>query len=574
MVRREDIPWEELQRLNAQGWSYRRLAEKYGVSSSAIGRQAVLESWHGTNDQRANARLRNLAARLRRQAERRLAEDLDTREIKELTAVLRELMNLQQTLEGQQARRRGPGGAGGGNGGLEPVTEKILTMDRPNPRQQEFLRCRKKYVAFGGARGGGKSWAVRAKAKLLALRYPGIRLLLVRRTYQELEANHIRFLRQELAGLAEYRATARQFVFPNGSVLDFGYCAADGDMDRYQGAEYDVIFLDEATQLKEEWLRQFAACLRGVNEFPKRLYYTCNPGGPGHSYIKRLFIDRRFQEGENPDDYVFIPAKVTDNRALLKKQPDYLRQLEALPRRLRDAWLEGKWDVFQGQVFQEFTNDPAHYQDRRFTHVIAPFDIPREWPVYRSYDFGYAKPFSCGWWAVDYDGVIYRILELYGCTGEPDVGVRWTPEKQFAEIRRIEDTHPWLKGREIQGVADPAIWDTSRGESIYETALRHRVFFTRGDNRRIPGWMQLHYRMSFDEQGYPMLYVFSGCRAFIRTIPELLFDQTDAEDVDTRQEDHVADESRYFCMSRPIPPQKRDTGLPLRDDPLNMRTGT
>ena len=127
------------------------------------------------------------------------------------------------------------------------MTEKILTMDRPNPRQQEFLRCRKKYVAFGGARGGGKSWAVRTKAKLLALRYPGIRLLLVRRTYQELEANHIRFLRQELAGLAEYRATARQFVFPNGSVLDFGYCAADGDMDRYQGAEYDVIFLDEAT---------------------------------------------------------------------------------------------------------------------------------------------------------------------------------------------------------------------------------------------------------------------------------------------------------------------------------------
>ena len=172
----------------------------------------------------------------------------------------------------------------------------------------------------------------------------------------------------------------------------------------------------------------------------QRLYYTCNPGGPGHGYIKRLFIDRRFQAGENPEDYVFIPAKVTDNRALLRAQPDYLRQLQALPRRLRDAWLDGKWDVFQGQVFQEFTNDPAHYQDRRFTHVIAPFDIPREWRVYRSYDFGYAKPFSCGWWAVDHDGVIYRILELYGCTGEADVGVRWTPERQFAEIRRIEDT--------------------------------------------------------------------------------------------------------------------------------------
>jgi len=222
------------------------------------------------------------------------------------------------------------------------MTEKILTIGRPNPRQREFLACEKKYVAFGGARGGGKSWAVRTKAKLLALRYPGIRLLLVRRTYQELEANHIRFLRRELANLAEYRATARQFAFPNGSVLDFGYCAADGDMDRYQGAEYDVIFLDEATQLKEEWMRQFAACLRGVNGFPKRLYYTCNPGGPGHGYIKRLFIDRRFQAGENPEDYVFIPAKVTDNRALLRAQPDYLRQLQALPRRLRDAWQVGR----------------------------------------------------------------------------------------------------------------------------------------------------------------------------------------------------------------------------------------
>lgn len=248
MVRRDDVPWAEVQKLNAQGWSYRQLAEKFGVSSSAIGRPGgagVLARHRCPAGQR---RLRNLAAGLRRQAEQRLAGELDTREIKELTAVLRELMNLQQTLEGQQPGGSPlPGGAGGGNGGLERMTEKILTIGRPNPRQREFLACEKKYVAFGGARGGGKSWAVRTKAKLLALRYPGIRLLLVRRTYQELEANHIRFLRRELANLAEYRATARQFAFPNGSVLDFGYCAADGDMDRYQGAEYDVIFLDEAT---------------------------------------------------------------------------------------------------------------------------------------------------------------------------------------------------------------------------------------------------------------------------------------------------------------------------------------
>ncbi len=448
--------------------------------------------------------------------------------------------------------------------------ERILYMGEPNPRQREFLECEKKYIAFGGARGGGKSWAVRTKAKLLAFRYPGIRMLLVRRTYQELENNHIRFLRRELAGIAEYRGTARQLVFPNGSILDCGYCACDSDLDRYQGAEYDVIFIDEATQLREEWLRQFSACLRGVNPFPKRIYYTCNPGGPGHSYIKRLFIDRRYLAGENGEDYVFIPARVTDNAALLKAQPDYLKQLQALPKKLRDAWLEGKWDIFQGQFFQEFTDDPTHYADRRFTHVIEPFDIPREWRVYRSYDFGYAKPFSCAWWAVDYDGVIYRILELYGCTDVPDEGVRWTPDRQFAEIRRIEDTHPWLKGRDIQGVADPAIWDTSRGESIYETALKYRIYFQRGDNRRIPGWMQMHYRMAFDEEGYPMMYIFSTCRAFLRTVPGLLFSDTDVEDLDTRQEDHVADESRYFCMSRPIAPQQRETGLRPADDPLNM----
>ena len=445
----------------------------------------------------------------------------------------------------------------------------ILTIEPPSEKQRQFLTCKKKYIAFGGARGGGKSWAVRTKAKLLALRYAGIRILILRRTLPELESNHIRFLRAELQGAAAYNAAARRFTFPGGSVIDFGYCAADGDLARYQGAEYDVIFLDEATQLKEDWMRRLAACVRGVNDFPKRMYFTCNPGGPGHGYIKRLFIDRRFTRFENPDDYAFIPAKVTDNTALLRAQPDYLDQLRALPARLRRAWLEGRWDIFQGQVFQEFTDDPDHYADRRWTHVIEPFDIPRSWNIYRSYDFGYAKPFSVGWWAVDYDGCIYRILELYGCTDTPDEGVRWSPDRQFAEIRRIEDTHPWLKGRDIRGVADPAIWDASRGESIYETALKYRIYFQRGDNRRIPGWMQMHYRMSFDSEGYPQLYVFRNCKAFLRTVPALVYSDTTPEDVDTTQEDHVADEARYFCMSRPIPPRRREAGQ-VADDPLEM----
>ena len=449
---------------------------------------------------------------------------------------------------------------------MEPMT---LRLERPNEKQAQFLACRAKYIAFGGARGGGKSWAVRTKAKLLALQYPGIRLLIVRRTYQELESNHIRFLRAELWGIADYKATSRLFTFPNGSTIEFGYCAADSDADRYQGAEYDVIFLDEATQLSEQQMRRITACLRGVNDFPKRVYFTCNPGGQGHGYIKRLFIDRRYLPGEDPADYVFIPARVQDNHALLRAQPDYVKQLEALPRQLRQAWLEGRWDVFAGQVFQEFTDDPAHYRDRRYTHVIEPFDIPREWRVYRSYDFGYARPFSCGWWAVDYDGCIYRVAELYGCTASPNEGVLWTPDKQFAEIRRIEQEHPYLRGRDIRGVADPAIWDKSRGESIYETALRHRVYFTPGDNRRIPGWMQLHYRLAFDEEGYPQMYVFRTCRGFLRTVPALTYSATEPEDVDSAQEDHIADETRYFCMSRPIAPRRLEAALPL-EDPLDL----
>jgi len=436
--------------------------------------------------------------------------------------------------------------------------ETTVTIGAPSPKQRQFLECRSKYVAFGGARGGGKSWAVRTKAKLLALRWPGIRLLILRRTLPEVESNHLRFLRPELQGVAEYRASERQFRFLNGSVLEFGYCACDSDLDRYQGAEYDVLFIDEATQFKEEWLRRLTASVRGVNPFPKRIYYTCNPGGPGHGYIKRLFIRRRYEPGEVPEDYAFIPARVTDNTALLRSQPDYLRQLQALPPKLRKAWLDGQWDLFEGQVFQEFTDDPDHYLDRRFTHVIEPFSIPRSWNVYRSYDFGYAKPFSVGWWAVDHDGVVYRIAELYGCTETPDEGVRWSPDRQFEAMRKIEQEHPDLKGRDIFGVADPAIWDASRGESIYETALKYRIYFTRGDNRRIPGWMQMHYRMAFDGDGYPRLYVFKTCRAFIRTVPALLFSPSEPEDVDTRQEDHAADESRYFCMSRPITPPRAE----------------
>ena len=257
----------------------------------------------------------------------------------------------------------------------------------------------------------------------------------------------------------------------------------------------------------------------------------------------------------------------------MEAQPEYKKQLEALPEKLRKAWLYGDWNIFEGQFFEDFVDDPEHYEDRQYTHVIEPFEIPSHWKIYRSYDYGYAKPFSCAWWAVDTDGVIYRILEYYGCTKEANTGVKLTADQQFANIQKIEREHRWLKGKNIQGVADPAIWDAQRGESVADIALKYQIFFTPGDNARIPGWQQIHYRFQFDENGYPMMYIFNTCKAFIRTIPLLLYSETKPEDLDTTMEDHVADEARYFCMSRPLKAR-----IPVAanfdyigDDPLNQR---
>ena len=447
-----------------------------------------------------------------------------------------------------------------------------LYLGEPNEKQKLALQDTHRHVGYGGARGGGKSWMVRTKSVLLSGRWAGIKILIMRQTYPELEKNHIQQLRKLLPrSIATYNKTEKRFTFKNGSIIDFQYCKNDGDLDRMQGSEYDVIFIDEATNFSEYQLKAIAACCRGVNNFPKRIYYTCNPGGQGHGYIKRIFIDRRYNTGENPDDYSFTQALVQDNVALMELDPDYIKNLEALPPKLKKAWLEGAWDVFEGQFFEEFVDDPDHYEDRQWTHVIEPFDIPAGWKIYRSYDFGYSKPFSCAWWAVDYEGVLYRILEFYGCTGMPNEGVKWSPSKQFEEIKKVEQQHPYLKGRNIRGVADPAIWAKDTGESVADVAAKHGIFFDKGDNQRIAGWMQMHYRFAFDENGYPMMYIFNNCKAFIRTIPLLLYDDTHVEDLDTDGEDHVADEARYMCMSRPIKPTRANKDIEASADPLNQR---
>lgn len=450
----------------------------------------------------------------------------------------------------------------------------ILNIPDPNEKQKLFLSAKVKHVGYGGARGGGKSWAVRTKAKLLALRYPGIKQLIVRRTYKELTGNHINILRAETLGIAKYNSTDKVLKFTNGSTIEFMYCARNSDLDALQGQEYDVIYLDEATQLSEYQMKAITACCRGVNDFPKRIYYTCNPGGQGHAYVKRIFIDKRYLANENPEDYEFIQALVDDNTALTEAQPDYVAQLDALPEKLREAWRFGRWDVFEGQVFAEFVDDPEHYRDRVQTHVIEPFKIPDSWKIYRGFDWGYAKPFSVGWYAVDHDNVMYRFREMYGCTGEADRGVEWTVQRVANEIRRIEETDAQLKGRQITGIADPAIWQEDGGESIAETMQRQRVYFHKADHKRLPGKMQCHYRLAFNDEGIPRFYVFNTCKHFIRTIPALIYSETDVEDVDTKMEDHIYDEWRYVCMARPLAPLEKHNAKEIDvdniEDPLNM----
>ena len=433
----------------------------------------------------------------------------------------------------------------------------VIEIPAPSAKQKLFLSDHHKFVAFGGARGGGKSWGVRVKALLLALRRKGIDIAIIRRSYPELLANHIRPMLEMLPiGTYKYNDSRKEITFPNGSHIYFRYCSNDNDLLNFQGAEYDVLFIDEATQLTEFQFKSLCACVRGVTDHPKRVYLTCNPGGVGHGWVRRLFIDRRYEIGERAEDYSFIQSLVGDNQALMESDPDYVAFLEALPPKLKDAWLYGKWDIFEGQFFEDFLDDSSHYEDRKYTNVIKPFEIPKYWTIYRTFDWGYAKPFACEWVAVDRDNKAYVFLEFYGCTSTPNEGVKMTPQQVFGEIARIEREHPMLAGRQILGVADPAIWDAQTGESIAETASKCGVYFTKGDHKRIPGWMQMHYRFSFDDNGYPMMYIFTNCKHAIRTISLLQYSETMPEDLDTDGEDHIADAIRYFCMARPISPPK------------------
>ena len=434
-----------------------------------------------------------------------------------------------------------------------------ISIGTPSPRQKEFMQARARYIAYGGARGGGKSWAVRAKAMLMASRdeYAGIKIRIVRRTCPELWENHIRIMQQQLLGLAHWRAQDKSFTFPNGSRITFGSCKAESDVHQYQGQEYDIIFLDEATQFTEYQYSTFTACNRGATKFPKRMYLTCNPGGVGHAWVKRLFIDREFNQSERPEDYVFIAATVYDNKVLMDNDPDYVHMLENLPDGLREAWLLGSWDVFAGQYFSEWEPD---------VHVVHPFCVPASWRRYFSMDYG-LDMLAAYVIAVDPQNRAYVIREHY----ESGLIIS-EAAKAVKALCADEDIYQYF--------APPDLWNRNRdtGRSVAEIFQENGILLTQTNNERINGWMDMHeyLKVSVDEQGQRSagLRIFSDCKNLIRCIPLLQIDEKRPNDaaVDPHELTHAPDAIRYFCAGRPYaaPPEPKKTdGLSwaLRSEP-------
>jgi hypothetical protein len=477
----------------------------------------------------------------------------------------------------------------------------------PQPKQISFMERPEYEVLYGGSAGGGKSDALLMEA-LRQVHIPHYRGIIFRKTYPQLTEliDRSTTLYKMAFPKAKYNESKHVWLFPSGAKIYFSSMQYAKNRTDHQGKRYDFIAFDELTHFTwEEYSYMFSRNRPSKNPrspLRTRCYIraSTNPGGVGHGWVKQRFIDAaewgtpiveevevRAPDGEIKTikrDRIFIPATVFDNKILLEENPDYLGSLALLPEKERSALLYGEWDSFEGQYFSEFKPEPdrsilkesgitkeeAHAQGR-WTHVIEPFEPPQSWRIYRSYDFGSAHPFAMTWWTIDTEGTAYMIAEYYGCTGRANEGLKWSPDEQFKKIAQIEREHPYLAGRRIYGVADPSIWDGSRGISIAQTAEKYGIYFEPGINARIPGWLQLRYRFQFDSFGRAKIYFFDTCPETIRTIPLLIHDERMVEDVDSSTEDHIADTIRYFCMMHTIAAPRDVADSPkIVSDPLDL----
>ena len=440
---------------------------------------------------------------------------------------------------------------------------------RPTDKQKIFHASKANEILYGGRAGGGKTKALIMDAFLRCLKYPGTLAAIFRRSYRELEDTDIK---EALASypkeIAKYNSGRHEFALVNGSKIIFRHCENEADRFLYSGVEIQFLYFDELTSFEQSIYDFLKTRLRakktlGVTPIVRS---ASNPGNIGHGWVKKMFVDagpymsiqeqKLYSEALHKERIVrtqYIPALATENPHITD---DYIFELEAKPEALRKALLLGNWDAFEGQVFGEIKIDRDHFVDGIGTHVIEDFPIPIYWPRYFAFDFGFSRPFSCLWFACDECGRVYLYREWYGCKpGQANVGIEITA-RQIAEGILEREAEERKNNIKIDRIADPAIFDRSRGDSVADQMMpdhgQKGVLFSKGDNTRLAGLMQLHERLRFRKDGKPMMYIFESCKEWIRTVPNLPYDPRKVEDVDSRAEDHAYDATRYFLMSHPL----------------------
>lgn len=419
------------------------------------------------------------------------------------------------------------------------------------PKQKLFLETIDKVpiTFYGGAKGGGKSKGLQLIMLLRRFKYGGSHGAIFRRTYPELEGNHIRPLFESFPQLKDYWHESKKLLsLPNGSTLQFCHCSNEGDVDLYQGREFHDLAIDEAGQWTEAMFRNLLGSNRSshVGIVPRAIL-TGNPGGIGHGWLKRVFIEKRFNQNERSSDYAFIQALVDDNRALVDNDPAYLQRLESEPNEaLRRAFRYGDWDIFAGQFFSEL---------RRDLHFIKPFAIPKHWNKFGAYDFGYNHPAAFGWFAVDEDGNVYLYREFIKNQMRVD---------QFAKhINQFNDTaelYPIVAGHDCWAKKN-VLKDDMKPSTIAEEFLSHGISLKRAAIDRTQGAAHMRSYLAHDAATgkLPRFYIFDTCKVTYDTISRMIYDENNVEDVlkidatesDPLSGDDAYDMCRYGLMSRP-----------------------
>ena len=422
---------------------------------------------------------------------------------------------------------------------LPPEADKNVIFSPNEGPQTEFLAAGETDVLYGGAAGGGKSYAMLVDPLRYAHR-AAHRALIIRRSMPELREliDKSRELYPKAFPGCKYREVEKLWNFPSGAKIEFGFLERDADVYRYQGEAYSWIGFDEITHLPTEFPWNYLASrLRTTDsEITPYMRCTANPGGVGAHWVKKRYIDpnepNESFKGADGLSRKFIPARLEDN-PFLAEDGRYEQMLKALPPTQRKQLLEGNWDVNEGAAFTEFDTD---------LHIVAPFQIPIHWERVKGIDYGYASESACIWAAIDpSDGtlIVYRELYRKGLTGE-DLGHL---------ITEMELQDPLA----VSGVLDTAAWSKTgtTGPTVGETLVRQGHKLRRADKNRIQGKIQIHEYLRLQPSGRARLQIFSSCPSLIRELQSIPLDKSNPEDVDTHAPDHAYDALRYLIMSRP-----------------------